>query len=297
LISGKAGPGRRINCVDATLFRARAGHGILSAALRVAKARSMYALTKLLELLLAPGNLLVLLLAAGVALQWGQWRRLGLGLSTAAAGLLLVMFLFPIGYWLLQPLEDAYPRPPWPKHVDGVLILGGALNPAVYVSRNAPSEDDVEGRFVAGSELLRRYPNARLIFSGGTGIPGGIAEADVARLALDQLGMDQKRVVYENRSRNTWENILYSQQLAKPKPGEVWLLATSASQLPRAMAIARQLNWPLVPWASDYRTIGEKMPLYILHPDLASNLDTADMALHEWVGLFAYWLMGRARLS
>jgi uncharacterized SAM-binding protein YcdF (DUF218 family) len=295
-MSGKAGPGRRINCVDATLFRARAGHGILSAALRVAKARSMYALTKFVELFLEPGNALVLLLVAGVALQWAEWRRTGLAVTTVAAALLLAMFLFPIGYWMLQPLENAYPRPPWPKHVDGVLILGGAFDPVVYVSRNAPAEDDVEGRFVAASELLRRYPDARLIFSGGSGIPGGIAEADVARRALDQLGMDQKRIAYENRSRNTWENILYSQQLAKPRPGEVWVLATSASQLPRAMAVARRLHWRLVPWASDYRTAGNAIWPFDFHPDLASNLDTADMALHEWVGIFGYWLMGRAQL-
>jgi len=256
----------------------------------------MYVLVKVLEFFLQPGNALVFFLTVGVALQWSRWPRVGQSLSAVSAALLALILIFPVGDWLLQPLEDAYPRPPWPKHVDGVLILGGALDPGVYLSRGAPSEDDVEGRFVAAAELLRRYPGARLIFSGGSGavLAEEAPEADVARLAIDQLGIDQKRVAYESRSRNTWENILYSRALAHPGRNEVWLLATSASQLPRAMAVARRLNWALIPWASDYKTSPNGSAF---NPDFASHLETLDIALHEWFGLAGYWLMGRARFE
>ena len=254
----------------------------------------MYALTRFLEFFLAPGNALVVLLAVGVAFQWSRWRTAGLYLATGSTVLLAVLFLFPIGYWLLQPLEDAYPRAPLPAHIDGVLVLGGAFDPDIYLSRGAPAESDVEGRFVAGAELLRRYPNARLIFSGGSGVPGGVPESDAARLAFDQLGLDQKRVTYESRSRTTWENLLYSRRLVKPN--EVWVLATSASQLPRAMAVARKLGWTLIPWASDYKTgARQDAASVILNADLVRNLDTIDMALHEWIGIFVYRVTGRAK--
>lgn len=255
----------------------------------------MYAITRFLEFFLEPGNALVLLLAAGTALLLSPWRRAGTCVTVVSAGLLLLVMFLPIGYWILLPLENRYARPPWPKHVDGVLVLGGAFNPGVYLSRGVPSENVVEGRFVTGAELLRSYPNARLVFSGGSGDPGVPAEADAARLALDQLGVDQNRVIYENRSRTTWENLLYSQKLAKP--GEVWLLATSASQLPRAMAVARRLNWKLVPWPSDYKTAAGDSPGFFINADLSYNLDTIDMALHEWIGIFVYWMTDRARLT
>jgi uncharacterized SAM-binding protein YcdF (DUF218 family) len=257
----------------------------------------MYALTKFVEFFLQPGNALVSFLTAGIALQWSRWPRIGLWMSTVSASLLLAILFLPIGDWLLMPLENAYPRPPWPRHVDGVLILGGALDPSVYLSRGVPSEDDVEGRFVAAAELLRRYPNARLIFSGGSGaiLANEAPEADAARLAIDQLGIDQKRVSYENRSRNTWENIVYSRALARPHKGDVWVLATSASQLPRAMAAARRLDWNLVPWASDYKTVEDES--FTFAPDFASHLETLDIALHEWLGLTGYWLAGRARFA
>jgi uncharacterized SAM-binding protein YcdF (DUF218 family) len=252
----------------------------------------MYALIKALEFFLAPGDMLVVLLAIGVGLQWTRWRSVGLIISTISTALLVILLLFPIGFWLLKPLEDKYPRPTLPKHIDGVLVLGGVFNPGVYLSRGAPDESDVEGRLVAAAELMRRYPDARLIFSGGSGDPGIAPEADAARLALDELGLDQRRVSYENRSRTTWENLLYSQKLAKPN--EVWVLTTSASQMPRAMVVAKMLGWKLIPWPSDYKTPTDLYSAGIgPNADLALNLATVNMALHEWIGILAYRVSGR----
>jgi uncharacterized SAM-binding protein YcdF (DUF218 family) len=256
----------------------------------------MYAVTKGLEFFLEPGNVLVVLLGVGFALYRSRAKDAGFYISAASAGCLVILFLFPIGYELMLPLENQYARPPWPRHVDGVLVLGGALDSLVFLSRGAPSESDVEGRLVSAAELLRHYPNARLIFSGGSGVPGNPPEAQAARLAFDQLGVDQKRVIYESRSRTTWENLLYSQMLTRP--GETWVLTTSASQMPRAMAVARRLNWRLVPWPSDYRTVvGGGLQFVDLKPDLAGNLETLDLALHEWIGLYVYWLTDKARLA
>src|SRR5689334_4070909 len=130
----------------------------------------MYAFVKAIEFFLELGNALVLMGAAGAALQWSPWRRFGLSLMIASAALFLAVLVLPVGYWLLRPLEDRYARPPWPTRVDGVVVLGGGLDPKIYGSRGAPSDDKVEGRLVAAAEFARRYPNARIVFSGGTGM-------------------------------------------------------------------------------------------------------------------------------
>src|SRR5215469_16132945 len=216
----------------------------------------MYDLVKWIEFLLEPGNTLVLLITAGAALQWTRWQRIGLLLTTASAGAFLLVL--PIGYWILKPLEDKYPRPAWPARVDGIVVLGGGMDPVIYEMRKAPAEDVVEGRLVAAAEVARRYPNARIVFAGGTGTPEFTPpETEAARLAFAQLGIPQSRITYEDRSRNTWENLAFSQQLVQPKPGEVWLLATSASHLPRTMLIAGRLGWHLVAWPTDYKTTTE----------------------------------------
>jgi len=97
-------------------------------------------------------------------------------------------------------------------------------------------------------------------------------------------------MILESHSRNTYENLLFSKAIVEPKPGEVWLLATSAMHMPRAMAIARKLDWPMTPWPSDYLTGPSGGDLF----NVVRNLACIDYVFHEWAGLLAYRLSGKA---
>lgn len=255
----------------------------------------MFAFSKLVGFFLAPGNVLVVLLAAGVAMRRTQWARLGSRFTTITAALFLFLLVFPVGQWIVRPLEDRFARPAWPRHVDGILVLGGGLDPVIFDTRHSLSEDAQEGRLVAAAELARRYPHARIVFSGGSGALFGDStpEANAAKLAFAQLGIDNARLMFEDRSRNTWENILFTQYLVRPQAKSCWILATSASQMPRAMEIAARLHWNLLPWPTDYATSAGSFRLFSDF-DLADNLRTLDIGLHEWFGIAAYRVMGRA---
>jgi len=206
--------------------------------------------------------------------------------------LLLLLLVLPIGYWIVKPLEDVYKRPPWPAHVDGIVVLGGGMDSFVYETRKAPAEDIVEGRLVAAAELARRYPGARVVFSGGTEGPAyGPPETEAARLAFAQLAIPENRITYEDRSRNTWENLAFSQRLVRPRADGVWLLATSASHLPRAMLIARKLHWRLIAWPTDYKTAPGSGEI-VSALSLADNLQSLDTGLHEWLGILFYSFSG-----
>jgi len=246
-----------------------------------------YFFSKLFWFFAAPSHLLVWLVVVGVLLSARAVGRILLAL--AAISFLLLMFV-PVGDWALSLLEDQYPRPPWPAHVDGVLELGGGLNAEIFKNRavvGAPGE----GRTVAAFELARRYPNAKIIFTGGAA-PPLTPEAVVARHVFEQMGEAPDRVLFEDRSRDTWENFVFSKKLANPQPGETWLLVTSAFHMPRAMAIARRVDWPMQPWPSDYLTTHG---FGIYRQDFGPNLANLDLAAHELVGLVAYRLSGRAR--
>jgi uncharacterized SAM-binding protein YcdF (DUF218 family) len=77
--------------------------------------------------------------------------------------------------------------------------------------------------------------------------------------------------------------------MAQPRPGEIWLLVTRAYQMPRAMGVAREVQWPILPWPVDYRTGNQRGPGLIF----GDNLNYLERAVHEWCGLAAYWATGR----
>jgi uncharacterized SAM-binding protein YcdF (DUF218 family) len=250
--------------------------------------------SKLLWLVTAPDiiwlGVLILCFALG-ATRFRRPARLVAGLLLALA--MLVVTIRPAQY-LARPLENRFPHPDWPACVLGIVMLGGGENPEITQSRGVPQIDRGSPRLFAAIELLRRYPEARLVFSGGSGDPWRPepSEAGTIKAVLDQLGIDPGRVRFEDKSRNTWENLINTKALVEPAPDQRWVLVTSAMHTPRAVGIARQLGWTVLPWPVDYTTLPER--------DLGSEghfakylADFGDAA-HEWLGLLAYWLSGRS---
>ena len=254
-------------------------------------------IAKLFWLICAPANLIVWLVLGAGLLAILNHQRMAVRLLLTAALLALVFAVLPTGNMLLRPLEDEYPRRPLPVHIDGIVVLGGGLKSSILRSRGTLGEDESIERLLAAYDLARRHPKARVIFSGGRGgLTTELPEAVMASYVWRDMGLDPHRLTLESRARDTWENLLYARALAHPKRGAIWVLATSAYHLPRAMGIARQLGWNMLPWPTDYvtRARGEQW-----WPDAVRNLHATDLALHEWIGLLVYRLTGRwaARLQ
>ena len=247
-----------------------------------------FILSKLFWLVFAPSNLVLWLTLATVALFWLRREELARRFAIALTALFVIVVVCPVGELALRPLENRFPRPDWPSHVDGIVVLGGGLDAATLKSRGVVGHLSSEPRLVAAFEAAHRYPNARVIFSGGSGdMVSGEADAVAAKYIFAQMGLAPGRLVLESTSRNTWENLVFSQRIAKPRENQVWLLASSASQLPRAMGVAARLKWKMVPWPTDYETPRTGLTGFFA---FRRNLDLADMALHEWLGLAAYRL-------
>ncbi|HEX3983078.1 MAG TPA: YdcF family protein, partial [Acidisoma sp.] len=180
-----------------------------------------------------------------------------------------------------------------PPSVTGIIVLGGAVETELSAARGLPSLNAAAERMTSFVTLARHYPQARLAFTGGNGnlIHTEMMEADVARELFDDLGLADRHVIYESRSRTTYENVEDLKALAKPQSGEIWLLITSAWHMPRSVGIFRRAGWPVVPYPVGYKTApGALMAFRGTFPE---RLELADLAVHEWIGLTAYWLMGR----
>jgi uncharacterized SAM-binding protein YcdF (DUF218 family) len=228
-----------------------------------------------------PSNLLLLLVALGALALWFGWRRLAAWLLYPGILALVLVGLLPIGEWLMLPLENRFPAVPEPPDgVDGVIVLGGAVDRAVAEGRGLVAFDDGAEREIAMIELAQSYLKAKLIYTGRGNWPQFVLRHGLA-----------ERVVVEDRARNTYENAVLSKQLALPAPGERWLLVTSAAHMPRSVGVFRQVGWPVIPYPVDYRTTGDVE--FLVMPDVARRWSEFHQAVKAWIGLVAYWLSGR----
>ncbi len=244
---------------------------------------------KLVSMVLGPSAFLVLLAAAGLLLH--RWRAGRVLLCSGVAGLVACWFL-PVEVWAARPLEDRFPRVvTLPDRVDGVVVLGGAIEDLTSQDRGTPSLTGAADRLTTLMILAHSYPQAKLVFTGGSGhIEQGITnEAKFVRILLAQLGMDVSRIVFESRSRTTFENAAFTRDLVQPQPGQTWLLVTSAIHMPRAVGVFRRAGWAVLPYPVGYRT---RDHLTALAGSLGDKLSLLDWAAHEWEGLLAYWLAG-----
>ena len=238
--------------------------------------------------------LLLLLACLGLLLVIFQHRRAGVTcLSVSLAALAAIAFL-PVGSWLLAPIENRFPQPQaLPGSVTGIIVLGGAVETAISAAHGMPALNSAAERMTSFVTLARRYPQAKLVFTGGNGelVHANLTEADVAKQLFDGLGLADRDVIYEHRSRTTYENVRDLKALLQPQPGQTWLLITSAWHMPRAMGLFQHSRWPVIPYPVGYKTgPGLVMALRGSFPD---RLELVDLAAHEWIGLTAYWLLGR----
>ncbi len=252
----------------------------------------MFVVAKVISLLVSPTALLVGLACLGWLL--GRRRRVGRLLLALGVGGLTVCLLLPVDSWALRPLEDRFPAVTVPPaHVDGIVVLGGSIDDLTSLDRGTPTLNEAANRLTSFVALARQYPQARLVFTGGSGaIEQGLAtEAQFARTLFEQLGLPPDRVVFENASRTTWENAVDTLAIVQPKPGETWVLLTSASHMPRAVGAFRQAGWVVLPWPVGYHS-RDRVPGF--ETSLGVRLSALDLAGHEWEGLLAYWLAGHS---
>ncbi len=239
-----------------------------------------------------PGNVLLALLCLGLVALLAGRRRLGVWLIGLVTVLCLAVTVLPLGSWLLRPLENRFPAVDVPDRLDGIIVLGGAINPALSAVRRQPILTDSAERLFAFVALARRHPEARLVFTGGSAavVDTIDREADVARVVFEGLGLEPGRVAFERESRNTYENAVFSKRAIEPKPDERWLLITSAYHMPRAVGCFRAQGWPVIAYPVDYGTSPEGDPPSL---SLLAGLDGVHWALREWIGLVFYYAAGR----
>lgn len=254
-----------------------------------------FILAKILGFFSMPSNVLMALCVIGVVLMATRFARAGRRIAIMAVILLAIVGWSPFGNAIILPLEQRFP--PWDASRGapaGIISLGGALDTVISPVRGEVALNEAAERMTAIAELARRFPDARIVFSGGSGriIFDGVSEASLAARLFASFGIAKERIALEDKSRDTDENGRFTKELVQPKPGERWLLVTSAHHMPRSVGVFRAAGFPVEAFPVDYRTRGA---VDLLRPfsTLGDGLRRTDTAMREWVGLLMYRMVGR----
>lgn len=208
--------------------------------------------------------------------------------------LTLLLAIFSTSF-IRRGLEASLVVPPFSGNTVApafIFVLGGGYQPGII-----PDEDflaaESQRRVLHGITLLRRYPNARMVFSGAAYEYKSIRE--VGRLvqlmaeAAQSRGVPMSAVLLEPRSRNTREHPIEALRLPGVTSSTPIALVTSSWHMRRAQRefcryFKQVQSYPLLEVQS---TLGWQDFI----PD-AGALVVNTVMLREWVGMLWYAILG-----
>ncbi len=255
----------------------------------------MFLASKLFWLLAQPLSLVFVCLIVAILLDAAGLERTRGFFSALAVTILFLTLFTSTGGYLLQSLENRFPRPANPPaDVSCIVILGGAFENEVMAARGGMEFNQSADRFIEGLRLARLYPDARILVSGGDGSFSGAyaGDAEASMAFFSTFGIEPERLIREKTSRTTFENATNTKALLEQNGLSDCLLVTSAFHMPRSVGLFRKLGIGVIPWPVDYRTSG-RLTLWpdFSQPSLNAQLTTT--AIREWTGLLAHYIGGR----
>lgn len=245
---------------------------------------------KILWAFIQPLTLIAFIFIAALLFRKCEWAR---KLLIAVSVIFLAFGFLPIGPILLNSLERQNPIPELPSRIDGMIVLGGAIDTEGSALHDQIQFTPFATRLTEMVRLSRLYPQARIVYSGGSGnlTSSNAREADIVAKLLKDLGISQKNIIFENQSRSSFENVKYSYELVHPQPGENWVLITSAFHLPRAIRIFDKQKWPVIPYPAGFIENKSLEPRVLL--DVLGNYWKLKIAVKEYIAIIAYQISGK----
>jgi uncharacterized SAM-binding protein YcdF (DUF218 family) len=198
------------------------------------------------------------------------------------------------GSFALQSREGRYPKVADPETLSCMIVLGGAFESEVTTARGGIEFNQSADRFVEALRLALKYPQSRILISGGDGSFSGVyeGEAQASERFFSAFGVDAGRMVKENTSRTTYENTVNTADLLQAQGLRDCALITSAFHMPRSVALFAKAGITITPWPVDFRTSG-RVSLGFDFTQPALNAQLTATAVREWMALAGYRLAGR----
>ena len=219
-------------------------------------------------------------------------------LTIFSAKFLLILFLFygytPLSNFLLNKIEDFIKPSKYPiQQLKGVVVLGGIFDSGLKSQeRNDVFINGGAERLTKALELYNKNQKLLILFSGFSNdfTPQGWSESDMAKKFFLDQGVKPDNLIFEKKSRNTFENIKYTKDIILNFRG-TWGLITSASHMPRSYFAFKKQGMVLEPISVDYRTGISQM--FWIDFNIRVGLGNWSTIIHEIFGIFYYKITGK----
>ena len=245
----------------------------------------MFMLKKWVSRLFFPLSLIIELFIIGLL-----WPKKGKKFFFIGAVLLYFFSFYPFSFLMLWPIERQYF--PVPEHsiireIKWVVVLAAGSKEGEQLTPEDRLDESSLKRLLEGMRLCRYLPESRLILSGGS-FYGGTPVARVMKEAALKSGLSSSRLVIEESSRDTQDEV---RLLKKTLGKEVFYLVTSASHMPRAMAMFKKAGTQPIPSPADFQAVWQPLRLIDIFPKAEALKDT-ERAFYEYLGLLWGWAKG-----
>ncbi len=248
----------------------------------------LFVLKKIITLAIYPLSLCLTALVVGLFFIWFT-RRQKLGKIIVTIGVVVLIF-FSYGFFsnhLLSSLENKYPPLTDLQEIRGVkwiVVLGGGI-----VSDNRlPANGQISGssllRLVEGIRIHNSLKGSKLILSGGA-VFDPVPEAEVLADVALTLGVGEENILLESVSKDTEDQAQNIRKIAKLHENERFVLVTSASHMPRAVALFRSSGMQPIPAPIDFWIKNPKGVNPKNFFPTASGLRKMERVFHEYLGL------------
>jgi uncharacterized SAM-binding protein YcdF (DUF218 family) len=251
-----------------------------------------FILSKFCAFLLKPTGLIFI----GLFLIWLNRHKKHVSKYIIATALLFYIFSneFIINELYLSYETPSISRSVVSPHDIGIVLTGGLMN-----EEKEPIENLFLGshadRFAQALLLYKDNKIHKILISGGDLklISRPIkSEGKLAAEFLIKCGVNASDIILEDKSVNTYENAKFTAKILKQKyPNQQFLLISSASHLPRAIACFRKHSISVTPYGADYTSKKRRFMLVNFIPNIYA-FENSQALVHEWIGFLSYKLMG-----
>ena len=257
-----------------------------------------FVLSKLIWFVIRPINLFVISVLVCFGFRLIGWRKLSTIVFIVSFAVFVAIGFTNLADFMIGSLEKQYGENVLPEKPAGIIVLGGGLNSYLAQQYGGYELERPADRIIAGFELQNKFPNIPVIYSGGSNavFRDLVPESEIARRVAVALYGNDRGWLFEDKSRNTWENALETHRLLKAKGIDVegagpWILITSAFHMSRAVRCFEHAGFPVASWKTDYRSWHTEYPRITFNSSVQYR--KFELALKEWIGLVMYKLLGR----
>jgi len=229
----------------------------------------------------------LLLAVLGLIFLWfTRKQKTGKVLLTISTVFLGLLSYDAVSDMLARPLEEKYPPIRSFENIQDVkwivVLAGGSGVDYALPSSTYLSEASLV-RLSEGVFLHNRFPQTKLILTGRSGFEGFTPVAEVMGDVAVEWGVAPEDIVVEKKAADTKDHPIYVKEIVG---NDKFILVTSASHMPRAMALFKKHGMEPIPAPTDYMVKEREGGLTpgVFFPSTGS-IEKAERAIHEYLGM------------